>query len=175
MATTISSFDPQHRPEDRGDRPDGPWRRGRFADEVRGRVASTVNTQKDRAAAGLGGVAGAIRRAGDELRTQDESLAVVIEMMSDQLRRFAERVREQGVEEMAAEVAEFGRRRPVAFIGGAFLIGLALARFLKSTASPDVRYGSRRSVARAGTWSPAADVEPATTLEEELARTGGGF
>lgn len=176
MATRISGFDAQHRQGDRGAEPGGPWRRGGIADEVRSQVASTVNTQKNRAAAGLGGVAGAIRHAGDELRAEDESVALYVELASDRLRRFADRIREQGVEEMVAEVAEFGRRRPAVFIGGAFIIGLALARFLKSTASPEARHAtSRRSVAHAHAWTPAADVEPSTSLEEELARTGGGF
>lgn len=176
MATKISSFDAQYQPEGRGGEPAGLWRRGRLADEVRGHVASTVNVQKNRAAAGLGGVANAVRQAGDELRAQDETLARYVDWASEQLRQFANRIREQGVEEMAAEVAAFGRRRPVVFIGGAFIIGLALARFLKSTASPDAGHAAfRRHGSPAGTWTPGDDFEPSTSLEEELARTGGGF
>jgi hypothetical protein len=35
---------------------------------------------------------------------------------------------------MLDDVHSFARRRPALFIGGAFLVGLGIARFLKSTA-----------------------------------------
>src|SRR5690606_24268315 len=105
-----------------------------------------------------------------------ESLALYVEWAGDRLRQLADRIRNQGAEEMAAEAADFARRRPAVFIGGAFIVGLALARFLKSTASPEIAHAaSRRKVALTGTWTPADDLVPAASLEEELARTAGGF
>ena len=142
-------------------------------DEVRGQVSSTVNAQKNRAAAGLGGVADAIRHAGDELRSENESLALYIDRASDQLRQLANQIREKGAEDIAADVAEFARRRPAVFIGGAFIIGLGLARFLKSTG--EAGSGRDLGASQAGPWTPAGSDEPATSLEEHLARSGGGF
>jgi hypothetical protein len=58
-------------------------------------------------------------------------------MASDQLRRFADQIREKGVADMLDDVNTFARRRPALFIGGAFLVGVGLARFLKSSAERD--------------------------------------
>jgi hypothetical protein len=176
MATQISSstFETPRRSNGRSDEP--ALRAGnRLMDEVRGQVTSTVNAQKNRAAAGLGGVAEAIRHAGDELRSENESLALYIDRASEQLRQLADQIREKGAEDIATDVAEFARRRPAVFIGGAFIIGLGLARFLKSTAPGES--GSRRDpgASQAGPWTPAGPDEPATSLEEHLARSGGGF
>ena len=55
-------------------------------------------------------------------------------MASDQLRRFADQIRQKGVTDMLDDVHNFARRRPALFIGGAFLIGIGIARFLKSSA-----------------------------------------
>jgi hypothetical protein len=100
---------------------------------IQQKVTSRVDEQKNRAADGLGGIANVIRNAGHELRTENESLAGYVDMASDQLRRFADQIRQRGVADMLDDVHTFARRRPAVFIGGAFLVGLALARFLKST------------------------------------------
>ena len=57
-----------------------------------------------------------------------------VDMASDQLRRFADQIRQKGVADMMDDVHNFARRRPALFIGGAFLVGLGIARFLKSSA-----------------------------------------
>ena len=105
---------------------------------IQQRVTSRVDEQKNRAADGLGGIADVIRNAGNELRTENEALASYVDMASDQLRRFATTIRERGVNDMLDDVHQFARRRPALFIGGAFLVGIGVARFLK--ASADRRY-----------------------------------
>ena len=52
---------------------------------------------------------------------------------SDALRRWADQIRQKGVADMLDDVHTFAQRRPAVFIGGAFLVGLGIARFLKST------------------------------------------
>jgi hypothetical protein len=98
-------------------------------------VTSRVDEQKNRAADGLGGIADVIRNAGNELRAENEALASYVDAASDQMRRFADQIREKGVSEMMDDVNQFARRRPALFIGGAFLVGIGLARFLKSSAA----------------------------------------
>ena len=100
-------------------------------------VTSRVDEQKNRAADGLGGIATAFRNAGNELRTENEALASYVDMASDQLRRFADQIRQKGVADMMDDVHNFARRRPALFIGGALLVGLGIARFLKSSAERD--------------------------------------
>jgi hypothetical protein len=101
---------------------------------IQQRVTSRVDEQKNRAADGLGGIADVIRTAGNELRTENEALASYVDMASDQMRRFANHIRERGTADMLDDVNRFARRNPAVFIGGAFLIGIGLARFLKASA-----------------------------------------
>ena len=99
------------------------------------KVTSRVDEQKNRAADGLGGIANVIRTAGNELRGENEALASYVDMASDQMRKFADQIRERGVADMMDDVSRFARRRPALFIGGAFLVGIGIARFLKSSAA----------------------------------------
>jgi hypothetical protein len=75
------------------------------------------------------------------------------------MRRLADNIRQRGVVDMMDDVAVFARRRPALFIGGAFLVGLGIARFLKSSADRgDNRvYGDFSSVdpMTAGTGNPS--------------------
>ena len=106
-------------------------------DGMKQKVTSRVDEQKNRAADGLGGIADVIRTAGNELRGENEALASYVDMASDQMRRFADQIRQRGVADMMDDVGQFARRRPALFIGGAFLVGLGIARFLKSSAERD--------------------------------------
>ena len=126
---------------------------------VKQRVTSRVDEQKNRAADGLGGIADVFRSASNELRNENETLASYVDMASDQMRRFADQIRQKGVADLLDDVHAFARRRPAVFIGGAFLIGIGIARFLKaSDRSARREYGdgfSSIDPMTAGTGSPS--------------------
>lgn len=128
---------------------------------VKQRVTSRVDEQKNRAADGLGGIADVIRNAGNELRSENETLASYVDAASEQMKRVADQIRQKGVVDILDDVQVFARQRPALFIGGAFLIGLGIARFLKSSADRrDARrdYGDSFSTVdpmSAGTGSPS--------------------
>ena len=82
----------------------------------------------------LGGIAEVIRSASHELGNENETLASFVDLASDEMRRFADQLRQRGAADLIDDVGQFARRRPALFIGGAFLVGLGLARFIKSTA-----------------------------------------
>jgi hypothetical protein len=130
-------------------------------------VTSRVDEQKNRAADGLGGIANVIRNAGNELRTENEALASYIDTASDQLRRFADHIRQKGVADMMDDVHTFARRRPALFIGGAFLIGLGIARFLKSSAERNAYDNDLNE--------GFSDVDPMTTQSVPSYGTRSGF
>ena len=127
----------------------------RVLGSIKQNVTTRADEQKNRAADGLGGIANVIRNASNELRTENEALASYVDSASDQLRRFADQIRQKGVADMMDDVQNFARRRPALFIGGAFLIGIGLARFLKSSAERDL-YESDPNAA-------FSDVDPMTT------------
>jgi hypothetical protein len=101
--------------------------------QMKSRASSQVAAQQVRAADGLGTVANALRKAGNELRSHNESLASYADMAVDELEHISTRIREKSPGEYLDDLEHFARHRPAAFVGGTFLLGLALARFLKST------------------------------------------
>ena len=127
---------------------------------VKQRVASRVDERKNRAADGLGGIADVFRNASNELRNENETLASYVDMASDHMKRIADQIRQKGVADMIDDVHVFARRRPALFIGGAFLVGLGIGRFLKSSADRSTMrdYGDNFSSVdpmTAGTGSPS--------------------
>jgi len=115
-------------------------------DQVKQQASTRVNEQKARAAEGLGSVASAIRQASEHLRTENQTLATYADKAVDQIQVFADRMRDKDPAEMVRDAERFARRNPTAFVGGAFVVGLALARFLKSSGQAD--YGDRSRVHR---------------------------
>lgn len=101
--------------------------------QVKSRASSQVAAQQVKAADGLGTVASALRKAGNDLRSHNESLASYADMAVDELEHISSRIREKSPGEYVADIERFARSRPAAFVGGTFLLGLGLARFLKST------------------------------------------
>jgi len=110
------------------------------------KVVSTINDQKARAADGLGSVAQALRQSSGQLRDQDAaaSLHQLVSSAADQVDRLSGYMRSRSVSDMVSEVEQFARRQPAVFIGGALLLGLLGARFLKSSGRPDASLSAPR-------------------------------
>lgn len=118
-----------------------------FAAKAQDKAVDQIEEKKETATQTLSDFAVAIRRAGDELATKDQSIAGrLVKQAADGLEKFAHSVNDKPPEELLDAVRDFGRRNPVAFVAGAMLTGVALGRFLKSSAdhadgpaSPGVR------------------------------------
>jgi len=114
------------------------------------KVASSIDSQKDRAAQGLGGVAQALRQASDQLRSEQQAplLHEYVASAANQVERLSGYLRSTDTREMDRGLERFARQQPALFVGGAFMLGLLGARFLKtsseSTASRHTDdYGNR--------------------------------
>ena len=95
---------------------------------------SALATQKIHAAESLTDVAQAIRRTSDELRQQEhESIARYAERAADRVEGFSDTLRTKPVEDIYSDVQNYAHRQPEVFLGGAFMLGLLAARFLKSS------------------------------------------
>ena len=94
---------------------------------VRRGVVSHVDDQRTRAADGLTGIADMMEQIGDEFRGPLSNLS---KTASSRLRGTAERVRERDAAELVRSLAQFAQDRPLLFIGGAFVLGLGVARLL---------------------------------------------
>jgi len=107
-------------------------------DQVQQQAGSRLDRRKDEAASELEKVAGAVRQLGQGLGDQQQGPLVQYaaeygRKAADGLERFTNYLRQTDTREIVHEVENFARRRPAILLGGAFLLGLAGARFLKSS------------------------------------------
>ncbi|HYF65776.1 MAG TPA: hypothetical protein VD886_23305, partial [Herpetosiphonaceae bacterium] len=107
---------------------------GLLADQARQTVTSQVATQKDKASEALSSVAQALRQTGDQLRSNDQgAIGQYAGQAADQIERLSGFLRDRDVNDIMVEAERFARRQPALFLGGAFVLGLIGARFLKSS------------------------------------------
>lgn len=79
-------------------------------------------------------VSSALRSAGLELQSNDPVIARYVDRASDRVDSIATYVGSTDAKKLLNDVQDFARQRPAWFFGGTFLAGLAVARFLKSSA-----------------------------------------
>ena len=109
-------------------------------DQVQQQAGSRIDRGKDEAASQLEKVAGAVRQLGQGLGDQQQGPLVQYaaeygKKAADGLERLTNYLRENDTRALVSEIENFGRRQPALLLGGAFLLGLAGARFLKSSMS----------------------------------------
>ena len=102
--------------------------------EVRQQARSAVKEQQDYAAERLSSVSEALHDSANRLR-EDEATAFasLIEQAADRIDNFSQYLREQDIRDMIDAAQHWARRNPVLFLGGSFVLGLVIARLVKST------------------------------------------
>ncbi|HEX5579428.1 MAG TPA: hypothetical protein VFY43_07170 [Candidatus Limnocylindria bacterium] len=84
------------------------------------------------AAEGIETVARSIRRLSTEIAQDQPAIASAATTVADQAERTAQFLNDTDAREMISKVEEAARRQPLLFLGGAFVLGVATARFLKA-------------------------------------------
>lgn len=140
---------------------------GEVVDQAQQQAKSMLTDQKERAAEGLGSVAQAIRQTGENLRGQDQgSVAQYVEQLADQVERFSHQLRDRELDQFFYDAQNFARRQPGLFLGGAFALGVFLARFVKSSSQasqtyyPGEGYQMSRDYSTTGGYSTRRDYPP---------------
>lgn len=110
---------------------------GEIVSQVQQRAGSQVNRQKETAATQISQVANAVRRIRENLSGEDigpigRYAADYGDKAADGLERLSNYIRQQDPKQLLDDVQKFGRRRPALLLGGAFLLGFAGARLIKS-------------------------------------------
>lgn len=134
-------------------------RLGHSLEESTDAALSRVREARERARAGLEDqreqLTGRLRRFGDVLRNGGESLDVddpfarnLLDGASERIERIAGYLGRVSPEELAEDVQTFARRQPGLFFGGAFLLGLGLGRFAKSSSGATAERTFDRPVRR---------------------------
>jgi hypothetical protein len=133
--------------------------------QARDQVQGLVSQQKDKMVNQLGSLAGVLRDTGNRLNEQDGAgLGRYAGRAADQVDRVSNYLRDRDLSAVIRDAETFARRRPDVFLGGTFLAGLILARFLKASGKESLETGAVRA---------GDDVYPRTG--GTYARTGGTY
>lgn len=112
------------------------------ADSAERTARSALSSQKERAASGLDDIVEVLHATGNQLRDHDRaSLANYADQAADRIERFARDLHRRDIGELMADAEDFARDHPEIVLGGALMIGLLTARFLKSTSYRPEREG----------------------------------
>jgi hypothetical protein len=113
------------------------------ADKAKQTAKSQASTQKDQAAQSLHTVGQAVNQAAQQLRQNNQTpIAQVAETAASNLNQFADHLSSRNIDSLIGEVEDFANRQPALFLGGAFLLGVLGARFLKSSRAGMSQSGS---------------------------------
>jgi hypothetical protein len=121
-------------------------RLGESAEHVTSAAIEKVRQARDDAQSGIeqqrSEITGRIRRLGAVLRAGSETLGVddplaqqLFASAGERIEQVADYLGDITPGELANDVTSLARRRPGLFFGGSFILGLALGRFVKSSAS----------------------------------------
>jgi hypothetical protein len=103
--------------------------------DARQRAGSTLNESRFKAAEQIGGIGSAFRRTGEHLRGEDQArIADLTDSVARQIDRVADYLRTSDGRTMTRDLEGLARRQPALVFAGAFALGVAAARFLKSSA-----------------------------------------
>jgi len=104
-------------------------------DQAKQAAQSQLSVRKDQTANRLNTVSSAVRDMSDKLRqnNQTSSYAQFADQAANQIQRFSGYLRSHDVREIVDEAEDWMRRDPMIALGGAFVLGLVAARFLKSS------------------------------------------
>ena len=118
-----------------------------LAGQAKEEATDAAQKGKEQATGVLSDVAEALHDTSDSLREHDrDAFADYADQAASQIEAFTSGIRDRNVGELLDEAERFARREPGLFIGGAFLLGIFGARFLKASASeagPDRSTGGR--------------------------------
>ena len=105
-------------------------------DEAKSSAAEKADEAKAQAADEISRTARGLEAAAEEMEGSPLQQDLLREA-ADGLKQIAHAVEGKSLGTMAAELSEFGRQNPVAYLGGAALVGFALARFARASTPAD--------------------------------------
>jgi gas vesicle protein len=116
---------------------------GQMADQAKQQATSLAHSRKTQATQNLDGVAQALRSSQQQLQSNGQTTpAQVLDLAAGQVEKISGYLQSHSVNEVLADAEQFARQQPALFLGGAFAIGFALSRFLKSTPPEDQGTGT---------------------------------
>ena len=102
-------------------------------ESAKAQVAAKADAAKGNLADEIDTTASALRKAASDMRDGSPQ-GSTFSYLADGLADMAETVRGQDLSEVVTATGNFARRNPLAFLGGAALLGFAVTRFTKASA-----------------------------------------
>src|SRR6476659_6374481 len=120
--------------------------------QARERAGSSLGESKDQLADQFGTVADALRRTTEHLRSEEQTrIAGFTDTLARQVDQVSNYLRNKDAAAMRNDLENVARRQPAIMIGGALVLGLIGARFLKSSERRRERgWSGERSTGRGG-------------------------
>jgi hypothetical protein len=153
--------------------------------QAKDRAGTSLGESKGQLADQVGGVADALRRTTENLRSEDQGrIAGLTETLARQIDQVANYLRNKDAAAMRQDLENMARRQPAVAIGGALLLGLIGARFLKSSERRNQRdWSGDRGYSREGRagretgygYSRSRMGESGTGGYSGFEETGGGY
>jgi len=152
---------------------------GEIVSQVQQQASTQIDRGKETATNELAQVVNAVRQLGQTLSSGEANgpiarfTAQYSDKAANSLERLTNYIREQDPQRLLNDVQDFGRRQPALLLGGAFLLGFAGARLIKSSmeaASQNSTYGGgyqsryATQVPQMNTSIPARPQQPGTNV-----------
>ena len=128
-----------------------------LASDASDRLRTAAEGQKAVGADYLGRIAGAIRRAGDEIESDIPQVGPYVRMAARQMDQVSDAVRRKDVGELLDTVKQFAQRQPTAFLLVSVLTGFVAVRFLRTSSSASSSSGPSTTPSRPmniANWAP---------------------
>jgi len=98
---------------------------------------SGLGQYKQTTTRGMCDLADALRTSASDLESkQQAAVARVARSAADGLQQLSGAIERRDLDGLVREVESFARRQPLAFLGGAMIVGFLAVRFVKSTSQP---------------------------------------
>jgi uncharacterized protein YjbJ (UPF0337 family) len=118
-------------------------------EQARDRASSSLGESKGQFADQFGSIADALRRTTEHLRSNNqEGIAGVTDSIARQIDQVASYLRDKDATAMKTDLENLARRQPGLVMGGALILGLMSARFLKSSQRDRRMRGGSQSYGR---------------------------
>ncbi len=115
-----------------------------LVEQVKENSREFLSERKGVVAGELTNVGRAIRRAADKLQDTDSAfLAGYVDTAAERVEEIGRYVEQHDLRDVIDDVSGLAQRKPLLFMGGMFVAGLAAARFLRSASGPEVRRSRR--------------------------------
>ena len=108
--------------------------------QAKDEAASRADQQRQTLASGIGAVAQAFNSMSEELKKKEqgpiaEYTAEFGQALGGQVEKLATYLNQRDIKQLIGDTENFARRSPGAFLGTAFVLGVAASRFFKSSSS----------------------------------------